>query len=217
VGDLTEKIKVIVVEDQTMPRQLFKLMLDESDRYELLYALESASVASMYCDRFAVDLVIMDVVMRDGSNGLDASERIKKSHPNIRIIIVTSMPEVSYIDRAKKIGVESFWYKENWGGEASDLLDVIDRTMAGECVYPESAPTVFIGKAKSTELTRAELAVLRCLTKGMSNTEIGEKLFIGPDTVKTHISSMLQKTDLQNRTELAIKARATGLVIEDDE
>ena len=214
--DIEKKTRVIVVEDQAMPRQLFRLMLEGSEKYELLYALESALVASMYCDRYAIDLVIMDVVMRDGSNGLEAAERIKRDHPNVKVIIVTSMPEVSYIDKARKIGVESFWYKENWGGEASDLLEVMDRTMAGERVYPESAPTVYIGKAKSTELSRAEFAVLRCLTKGMSNTKIGEALFIEPDTVKTHISSMLRKTGLQNRTELAIKARATGLVIEDE-
>jgi two-component system vancomycin resistance associated response regulator VraR len=215
MGNLTDKIKVIVVEDQAMPRQLFKMMLEENQRYELLYALESASVVSMYCDRYAVDLVIMDVVMMDGSNGLEAAERIKKSHPEVKIIIVTSMPEISYIDRAKKIGVESFWYKENWSD--IDLLTVMDRTMNGERVYPVDSPEVYIGKAKSTEITRAEFAVLRCLTRGMSNAEIAEELFIGPDTVKTHISSMLQKTGLQNRTELAIKARATGLVIEDDQ
>ena len=210
-----KKISVIVVEDQAMPRQLFKLMVESSGRYELLYALESASVASMYCDRYQVDLVIMDVVMRDGSNGLEAAERIKKSHPDVKIIIVTSMPEVSYIDKARKIGVESFWYKENWGGESEELLGIMDRTMQGESIYPDSAPMVYIGKAKSTELTRAEFAVLRLLTLGKSNTEIAQSLFVGTDTVKTHISSMLQKTGLQNRTELAIKARTVGLVIEE--
>ena len=210
-----KKISVIVVEDQAMPRQLFKLMVESSGRYKLLYALESASVASMYCDRYQVDLVIMDVVMRDGSNGLEAAERIKKSHPDVKIIIVTSMPEVSYIDKARKIGVESFWYKENWGGESEELLGIMDRTMQGESIYPDSSPMVYIGKAKSTELTRAEFAVLRLLTLGKSNTEIAQSLFVGTDTVKTHISSMLQKTGLQNRTELAIKARTVGLVIEE--
>ncbi len=210
-----KKISVIVVEDQAMPRQLFKLMVESSGRYELLYALESASVASMYCDRYQVDLVIMDVVMRDGSNGLEAAERIKKSHPDVKIIIVTSMPEVSYIDKAREIGVESFWYKENWGGESEELLGIMDRTMQGESIYPDSSPMVYIGKAKSTELTRAEFAGLRLLTLGKSNTEIAQSLFVGTDTVKTHISSMLQKTGLQNRTELAIKARTVGLVIEE--
>ena len=208
------KTKVIIVEDQAMPRELFKLMLDRSEKYELLYALESASVVNMYCDRYKVDLIVMDVVMGDGSNGLDAAERIKQSHPDIRIIIVTSMPEVSYLERARRIGVESFWYKEKWGTE-SDIMDVMDRTMAGESVYPDSSPSVQLGNVLSTDITEAEIAVLRGLVSGMSNIEIAEHLHISPATVKTHISNMLMKTGFANRTELAIQARTLGLVIND--
>lgn len=208
------KTKVIIVEDQAMPRELFKLMLDKSDRYELLYALESASVVNMYCDRYSVDLIVMDVVMGDGSNGLDAAERIKASHPDIRIIIVTSMPEVSYLERARSIGVESFWYKEKWGSEF-DIIEVMDKTMAGESVYPDSSPAVQLGNVSSTDITDAEIAVLRGLVSGMSNIEIAEHLHLSPATVKTHISNMLMKTGFANRTELAIQARTLGLVIND--
>lgn len=208
------KTKVIIVEDQAMPRELFRLMLDKSDRYELLYALDSASVVNMYCDRYQVDLIVMDVVMGDGSNGLDAAERIKASHPEIRIIIVTSMPEVSYLERARAIGVESFWYKEKWGSE-SDILEVMNKTMDGESVYPETTPPVMLGNVMSSEITDAEIAVLRGLVDGMSNNEIAEKIHISPATVKTHISNMLTKTGYANRTELAIQARTLGFVIND--
>ncbi|MBQ9333906.1 MAG: response regulator transcription factor [Lachnospiraceae bacterium] len=208
------KIKVIIVDDQAMPRELFKLMLDKSERYELLYALESASVVNMYCDRYAVDLIVMDVVMGDGSNGLDAAERVKSTHPEIKIIIVTSMPEVSYLERARMIGVESFWYKEKWGSE-TDIMEVMDRTMDGESVYPDSAPAVQLGNVASSEITEAEIAVLRGLVSGMSNIEIAEHLHLSPATVKTHISNMLMKTGFANRTELAIQVRTLGLVIND--
>lgn len=210
-----DKAKVMVVEDQTMPRELFRLIIEQSEQFELSYALDSASVAHIYCDRYHIDLIVMDVVMGDGSNGLDAAERIKISHPEIRIIIVTSMPEVSYLDRARSIGVDSFWYKENWGGENSELLRVMERTMAGESVYPEDTPVISIGMAKSIEFTPSEITVLRELTKGLSNNEIADALFISPATVKTHISNMLSKTGFANRTELAIRARTTGLVIVD--
>lgn len=211
----SEKVKVIVVEDQAMPRELFKMRVEQSDRYELLYALETAAVANMYCDRYQVDLVVMDVVMNDGSNGLAAAERIKASHPETRIIIVTSMPEVSYMERARRIGVESFWYKENWGGDTSDILSIMDRTMDGESVYPDHSPVISIGEALSTDFTSAELAVLRKLVAGKSNIEIADQLCISPTTVKTHISNMLMKTGFSNRTEIAIKARTLGLVIEE--
>lgn len=203
---------VLIVDDQNMSRQLFEVFVNSSEKYHLMYSLESASVANVYCERYPIDLVLMDVVMSDGSNGLDAAERIKKSRPNTKIIIVTSMPEVSYISRARAIGVESFWYKEV---SKEPILEVMDRTMAGESVYPDKTPTLTLGNATSAELTPKELEVLRELTTGASNSAIAEKLHIDITTVKSHIKHMLQKTGFANRTELAIEARVGGLVIAD--
>ena len=202
----------MVVEDQSLTREFFSMMIEKSDDYDLLYSVESASVAKMYADRYDIDLILMDVIMDDGSNGLIEAERIRKSHPDVKIIIVTSMPEVSFLEQAKVIGVDSFWYKK---GDASHegILEVMDRTMRGESVYPSETPVMMLGDCKSTDFTEAELNVLRELTKGLSNQEIGAELFVSAATVKTHISSMLQKTGFSNRTELAIKARVSGLVI----
>ncbi len=205
-----DKTKVLVVEDQAMPRQLFEMLISDREEYELLYSIESASVANIYCDRYDIDLIVMDVVMGDGSNGLDAAERIKASHPDIKIIIVTSMPEVSYIEKAKAIGVDSFWYK---AGDTRDILDIMDKTMAGQHVYPDSTPVVDLGSITSDKLTSAEISVLRELTKGGSNKEIADALSISETTVRSHISNMLAKTGFANRTELAIKARVEGLVV----
>ena len=202
--------KVIIADDQNIPRQLFEMIVRSSARYELLYALESASVVPIYCARYPVDLIIMDIVMRDGSNGLDVAERVKKDYPKTKILMVTSMVESAYVKRAKAIGVESFWYKE--AGD-KELLDVMDRTVAGESVYPVSTPTLQIGLAKSEDFTPAELAVLREMTTGAPNKAIAERLGVDASTVKTHISNMLQKSGCRNRTELAIEARVQGLVI----
>ncbi len=204
--------KVMVVEDQSLTREFFSMIIEKSLDYDLLYSVESASVAKMYADRYDIDLIIMDVIMDDGSNGLIEAERIKKSHPDIRIIIVTSMPEVSFLEQARAIGVDSFWYKKGVASGES-LLDVMDRTMQGISVYPSETPVMMLGECKSTDFTEAELKVLRELTKGLSNQEIGAELYVSAATVKTHISNMLQKTGFSNRTELAIKARVSGLVI----
>ncbi|MCR4990026.1 MAG: response regulator [Lachnospiraceae bacterium] len=120
--------KVMVVEDQSLTREFFSMMIERSEDYELLYSVSSASVAMMYCDRYAMDLIIMDVVMFDGSNGLDEAERIKRSHPEVKIIIVTSMPEVSFLNRTSSIGVEGFWYKEGQSNQ-DDILKVMDLVM----------------------------------------------------------------------------------------
>ena len=207
--------KVMVVEDQSLTREFFSMIIEKSPDYELLYSVESASVAKMYADRYDIDLILMDVIMDDGSNGLVEADRIKKSHPDIKIIIVTSMPEVSFLDQARVIGVDSFWYKKS-ADSGEGILEVMDMTMKGNSVYPSETPVIMLGECKSTDFTEAELKVLRELTKGLSNQEIGAELFVSAATVKTHISSMLQKTGFSNRTELAIKARVSGLVISNE-
>ncbi|MBR0451545.1 MAG: response regulator transcription factor [Oscillospiraceae bacterium] len=202
--------KVLVVDDQKLSRQLFSLMIENSPNYELLYELESASVAYIYCAKYTVDLVIMDIVMADGSTSLDEAKRIKTSFPDIKILAVTSMPEVSYLKKARAAGIDSFWYKE---ADDITLLEIMDLTMQGESIYPDHTPELTIGNAKSYDFTPSEIRVLREMTTGASNNEIAEKLFIDVTTVKKHITNMLQKTGFKNRTELAIEARVHGLVI----
>ena len=204
--------KVLICDDQNISRRLFELFVVHSGRYELAASIPSARAADTYCARMDVDLVLMDVVMKDGSDGLDAAARIKKIKPQTKIVIVTSMPEVSYLERAREIGADSFWYKEL---DNEPLLDVMDRTMDGEHVYPKSAPSVPIGMIRSSDLTASELLVLRELARGSSNEEIAGVLHISVATVKTHINHMMQKTGFRNRTELAIEARVSGIVIPD--
>lgn len=85
--------------------------------------------------------------------------------------------------------------------------------MAGERVFPEQAPVVFLGDAKSTEFTERELDVLRCVAAGYSDKEIGEMLNISYGTERVHLNNLLQKTACNSRTELAIMAARTGIVV----
>ena len=124
------KYRVLLVEDQTIPTQLFEHFIQSSGRYELARSIDCAAFAEVYCMTGGIDIVLMDVVTADGANGLDAAEKIKKKYPDIKIVIVTSMPECSYINRAKKLGAEGFWYKET--GKES-LISVMDRVMNGDC------------------------------------------------------------------------------------
>ena len=208
----TETYRVLIVDDFLISRQVFENAVASAESFELAASLDSAEEAVRYVGKSAVDLVIMDVVMREGINGLTAAKQIKEIRPETRILIVTSMPEVSYINRARQIGVESFWYKEV---QEEPILDVMERTMAGESIYPDSTPVVSLGNAISTEFTERETEVLRELVDGSSNKEIAERLGITERTVKMHITSMMEKTGFRSRLELAVKARTGGLVIPD--
>lgn len=205
--------KIMIVDDQFVSRELFKLYIEQSPDYEVLYCIDTAMFADTYVLKAPLDLVIMDILMKDGSNGLDAAEKIKKLKPEVKIVAVTSMPEVSWMDRAREIGIESFWYKDV---SEETILDIIERTLAGESIYPDSTPVVTLGLAKSSEFTPREIEVLRLPTTGVGNDEIAEKLDISQSTVKTHVKHLLEKTGFETRTQLAIQSRVTGFVIEDD-
>jgi two-component system vancomycin resistance associated response regulator VraR len=203
---------VLIVDDQNTSRHLIEMVVESSDRYSVLKAIPLAKMADIYALTLPVDLIIMDIVMAEGPSGLEAAEKIKKSKPQVKILLVTSMPEVSFMERAREIGVDSFWYKEI---EEQPLLNVMDRTMAGEQVYPDSPPSVKLGLADSSEFTDRELEVLRILTTGCPDKEIAARLNISFSTVRTHINHMLDKTGFETRTELAIHARLSGIVIPD--
>ena len=203
--------RVLIVDDQRMARQLFESVIAASERYTLAGSIACAADAGPFCAATQVDLVLLDIVFVDSPAGFEAAGAIKRLSPATKIVIVTSMPEVSYLQRARELGVESFWYKEV--GE-EPLLALMDRTMAGESVYPDVTPQLTLGNASSAELTDRELEVLREMLTGATNGEIAEKLCMSERTVKTHITHMLEKTGFKNRTVLAINARLSGLVIE---
>ena len=205
-----KKTRVMIVDDQYISRQLFALYIQASEKYELVRQVESASLADAFVLKEPIDLILMDILMNDGSNGLDAAEKIKKKRPNIKIIAVTSMPESSWINRAKSIGIDSFWYKEV---SKETIIEIMDRTMAGESVYPDTLPVVQIGNIRSSEFTDREIEVLRVMIKGISNAEIAKELGITENTVKQHIKHMMEKTGCKSRTELAIEARISGIVV----
>ena len=202
--------KVMIVEDDPMASKLLEIFVKESDRYSVAHTIDNASMAEMYCFKNPIDLILMDVCTAMNANGLDAAAKIKKSFPHIKVIIMTSQPECSFIDRARSIGVDSFWYKES---TAEKVIEVMDRTMNGESVYPDTTPTLQLGNAKSSEFSPKELEVLRELISGESDAVIADKLHISLRTVKAHIQTMRDKTGFRNRTELAVRARECGLVI----
>ena len=103
--------RVLIVEDAPMDRQLLELYVKQSDEYELVPSVESAVFAEFCCRTTNVDLILMDVCTSLYANGIDAAEKIKQNFPKTKIIIITGQPECSFIERARKAGVDSFWYK----------------------------------------------------------------------------------------------------------
>ncbi|MCR5460305.1 MAG: response regulator transcription factor [Acetatifactor sp.] len=213
-GEVGEKIKVVIADDQYVARGFFEMYVKMSSEYELAASLATAEQAVNYCRGNPVDLVIMDVMMKRGLDGLTCAETIKNNDPKIRVILATSTAEYQWIEKAKKAKIDSFWFKEY---DESSLLEVMDRTMHGESVYPGEAPDPEFGDTMKSSLTERELEILRELTTNRSNEEIAEKYGISLNTVKRHVQNMLNKTGYVNRLELAVNAKALGLVVHEDD
>ena len=203
-------VNVLLVEDSRVTRDMVERHIDQSDEYRLIGTLENAANAEIVCTRGKVDLVLMDVCTADDESGLEAAARIKKRNPGIRIIIMTSMPEHSFIEKAKAAGCDSFWYKEYGDVE---LDEVMSRTIAGESVYPDETPMLIIGDAVSTEFTEREYAVLRQLAHGYKYDEIAQNMGISTNTVKFHIKGLLSKTGYHSTLQLVVDVVNKNLVL----
>ena len=202
--------KVVIAEDFRMIRETFENTVKRAEGYTLAASFPTAAQAVRYMEKNEADLVLADVLIPGSMSGLKAAEMIKSMKPYVKIIVVTSMPELSYEKRARQIGVEGFWQKEI---QEQPILEIMDRVMAGETVYPSEQVEVPIGNAMSTEFTDREAEVLKELVTGASNREIAAKLNMGESTVKMHITNMLQKSGFHSRLELALMARHYGIAI----
>ena len=211
---MNKRIRVVVADDQNISRGFFEMYIRASTRYELAASLRTAQEAVAYADSHEADLLILDVMMREGIDGLTAAGMIKRAHPALKIILTTSTSETSWEEKARAMGVESFWYKEY---DDHSLIDIMDRTVDGESVYPTLPPEVSFGRIKRSDLTNRELDVLRELSGSLTNDEIAQRLHISVNTVKRHLQNIMEKAGYTSRLELAIHVRLLDIVIPEGE
>lgn len=202
--------KILIVEDQALARNYLCACVDKCTDCQVAGTLFRADAALQRCGEGDVDLILMDICTESDSDGLVAAESIKKIYPQIKIVMVTSMLEGRFLDRARKIGADSFWYKDSPSG---DLVGVIEGTLAGKHFWPDSVPSVRLGNTLSCDLSDREIETLRLLCEGKTNAEIAEKLKVGESSVRTYINHMLEKTGYTNRNRLMIAAVGKRMVV----
>ena len=197
---------IMIVEDQKIIRSLLEEYIQKLPEYNLVASTASANQATELCGGIDVDLILMDVQTEHRENGLSAAEKIKSCHPNIKIVVITSLVDYDVLKKAKKVA-DSLWYKD---ADEATLMNIIKLTLS----------VVEIGTAMSTEFTKSEFNVLRYLLRGMSYGKIAEVMGIEVTTVKYHVSNMLQKTNFENKLQLALAVSNSKLIAElaeDDE
>ena len=203
-------IKVLIVEDQKMAQENMEAIIKSSENYTLAGVIPNAADAELFCMGSPVELVLMDVCTARDESGIEACAVIKKKFPKIKVIIVTSMAEHTFIEKAKEANADSFWYKDASHGE---LITVMDRTMAGERIFPDKTPEVKLGLTTSYELTQSELEVLRALMQSTSDEDAAKMLNCTKANIRWHVGKILEKTGYRTRMELLIAVARKNLII----
>ncbi len=190
---------VLIVNDKRICRDCVKGYLSQApERYSVAAALSSAAEGVRFCMQHPIDLVIMDACVGSNGDALTVAAALKQQLPGIRVVIITELCDPDLIDRVRKGGADSFWYQEGEG----ELLEVLDRTVAGESVFPSAPPKVCIGNMASTEITPAELRVLRLMVMGHTDSRIAKELAISVPTVRYHVTQLFEKTGYSSRVSL---------------
>jgi DNA-binding NarL/FixJ family response regulator len=210
-------IRVLVADDQSMVRGGFRMLLAGEPDIEVVAEASNGREAVEQAARTRPTVVLMDIRMPE-LDGLEASRRILAADPSARVLILTTFDLDEYVYEALRIGASGFVLKDD---PPEQLLAAIRTVAAGNALLspaitkrvirqftrlPQPAPPAQVG-----ELTERELEVLRLVTRGLSNAEIGAELYISETTVKTHVTHILQKLGLRDRVQAVVLAYETGL------
>jgi DNA-binding NarL/FixJ family response regulator len=210
-------IRVLVVDDQSMVRAGFRLLLADEPDLEVVAEAGNGLEAVAQAARFHPNVILMDIRMPE-LDGLEATRRILAADASARILILTTFDLDDYVYQALRAGASGFVLKDDppeqliaavrtvAGGEALLSPAITKRVIQHFTRLHRQAPP----KAVDT-LTTREMEVFRLITRGLSNAEIGQELFISDTTVKTHVTRLLQKLDLRDRAQAIVLAYQTGL------
>jgi two-component system, NarL family, response regulator LiaR len=208
------KIKVAVVDDHEMVRKGILSYLATEPRIEIVGEAESGEKAVSLVREKRPEVVLMDLLMEDG-NGIEATREIMSFYPDCKVIIITSFYDDEQVFPAIEAGAFSYMLKT---ASASEIIQAIEKAAKGEAVIEPKVANRMMSRLRMPErkphsdLTERELDVLRCIGDGMTNQQISEELYIGVKTVKTHVSNILGKLGLSDRTQAAVYANRNGLV-----
>ena len=199
-------MKLVICEDQSILLDGLASNLSKDPAIKVVATVTSALDILPAVKKFDADVVLTDIITDDKQNALDVVETIRAEFPDIKFVAITGFPDVTFMESAKKVGVNSFVYKNI---STAELISVIKNTFAGYSVYPsvDNKKTLLL-----STLTDTELKILRLYCEGKERDEIAKRLFMSQSSLKSHISSILQKTGFSSIARVAIYAVSSGLI-----
>jgi NarL family two-component system response regulator LiaR len=217
---MSDKITVLLVDDHAMVRQGVRTFLETQADLSVVGEAGSGEEAVRLAAQHVPDVVLMDLIMPD-MDGVEATRKVKQVSPRSQVVVLTSYHEDEHIFPALKAGALSYILKDL---SAEELAVAVRKAAVGEAVlHPRVASRVIreLQGLRSekvnpfTELSERELEVLKLIADGMSNAEMAAKLVLSEKTVKGHVSNILSKLHLADRTQAAVYAWREGVVRKD--
>ncbi|GGG13131.1 transcriptional regulatory protein DegU [Lysinibacillus alkalisoli] len=219
--------KIIIIDDHQLFREGVKRILDFEESFDVVAEGGDGEEALQLYDEHLPDVVLMDINM-PGINGVDATAELLEKHPDAKVIILSIHDDESYVTHALKSGALGYMLKEMDADEIVNAIKVVSD--GGSYLHPKVTKNLVAEFRRLSEhenkgnfhqtdirrpyhlLTKRECEVLQLLTDGQSNRTIGETLFISEKTVKNHVSSILQKMAVSDRTQAVVTAIKNGWV-----
>jgi NarL family two-component system response regulator LiaR len=214
-------ITVLLVDDHQVVRQGVRAFLDTQADFSVVGEAESGEQALRLADEYVPDVILMDLVLPGDIDGVEATRQVKRRSPRTQVVVLTSYHEDEFIFPAIRAGALSYVLKDIGPDE---LAQVVRKASQGEAVlHPRVAARLIqeiqgrrdLSTNPFTELSDREMEVLRLIAAGSSNAEIAEELVISEKTVKGHVSNILSKLHLVDRTQAAVYAWQEGIVRRD--
>jgi NarL family two-component system response regulator LiaR len=214
---MSDKISILLVDDHRMVRQGVRAFLETQPDLVVVGEADSGEQAVELARQHVPDVVLMDLVMPGGMDGVEATRQVKTHSPRTQIVVLTSYHEDEHIFPAIRAGALSYVLKEI-GPE--ELADVVRKAAQGEAVLHSRVASRVIQEVQGTrdsapnafsELSDRELEVLHLVADGLTNAEIAGRLVLSEKTVKGHVSNILGKLHLNDRTQAAVYAWREGI------
>jgi len=214
-------LRLLLVDDQKLMREGLRILLELEPDLKVIDEAENGAAALVAYAKHQPDVVLMDVRM-PGMDGVEATWRLRERWPQARVIILTTFNDDEYVFEGLRAGALGYLLKDVSGAELAQAV----RTVAagGALIEPSVAQKVLAEFARLVPparppdeglpepLTEREREVLRLLTRGLSNREIGARLSLAEGTVKNYVTQILQKLGVRDRTQAAVRARELGVI-----
>ncbi len=218
---MTEKIRVLLVDDQRLMRDGLRILLELEADIEVIGEAENGLQAVQQYENLSPDVILMDIRM-PVMDGVEATRQICSRWPKARIIILTTFDDDNYLFEGLRVGALGYLLKDLSGAELAEAIRtvmeggaLIEPSVARKVLaeFSRLAPKPPSAEARLLEpLSEREAEIIRLLSQGLTNRQIAVRLHLAEGTVKNYVSSILQKLEVEDRTQAAIRAHELGLL-----